>query len=160
MFGYVRPSPERLTEEEQQRFNAVYCGLCHTLHRRYGWMTRMILNYDLAFLALLLEESETCSACPRRCMVHPIKARPCADASAALDTAADYSVILTWWKLKDSRQDERGAKRWSAGILSMLLSGAYRKAKRAQPEFAGPAGAGHLWGGQLPVPMPAAEGLR
>lgn len=135
MFGYVRPSPERLTEEEQQRFNAVYCGLCHTLHRRYGWMTRMILNYDLAFLALLLEESETCSACPRRCMVHPIKARPCADASAALDTAADYSVILTWWQLRDGVADHRFWKGLKYRAASWLLNRAYRKARAAQPEF-------------------------
>ena len=31
MFGYVRPSLPRLTEEDKGRFRAVYCGLCRTL---------------------------------------------------------------------------------------------------------------------------------
>ena len=36
MFGYVRPSVRDLPEEELDRFRAMYCGLCHTLSRRYG----------------------------------------------------------------------------------------------------------------------------
>ena len=36
MFGYVRPAAQRLTEEQQQRYEGAYCGLCHTLGRRYG----------------------------------------------------------------------------------------------------------------------------
>ena len=31
MFGYVRPSLGRLTEEEKVRFQAAYCGLCRTM---------------------------------------------------------------------------------------------------------------------------------
>mgnify|MGYP000722478769 CR=1 FL=1 len=41
MFGYVRPSNDRLTEEERQTFQAAYCGLCHTLGKRYGAAGRM-----------------------------------------------------------------------------------------------------------------------
>ena len=56
MFGYVHISPDKLTEEESARYRACYCGLCHTLGRRYGLAARMILNYDLVFLAMLLSE--------------------------------------------------------------------------------------------------------
>ena len=56
MFGYVLPSARQLTAQEQQRFESAYCGLCHTLGRRYGTAGRMILNYDLTFLAILLSE--------------------------------------------------------------------------------------------------------
>ena len=33
MFGYVHISPERLNGEEKERYQACYCGLCHTLLR-------------------------------------------------------------------------------------------------------------------------------
>ena len=56
MFGYVRPAADHLTAEQQARFEAAYCGLCHTLGKRYGMAGRMILNYDLTFLAMLLSE--------------------------------------------------------------------------------------------------------
>ena len=135
MFGYVRPSAERLSEEEQKRFTAAYCGLCHTLKRRYGLAARMILNYDLAFLAILLDEGGTCHSCEKRCMVHPIRKRPCAQPSAALETAADYSVILTWWQLRDGVADHGfwGGLKYRAA--SLLLRRAYRKARTAQPVF-------------------------
>ena len=135
MFGYVRPSAERLSEEEQKRFTAAYCGLCHTLKRRYGLAARMILNYDLAFLAILLDEGGTCHSCEKRCMVHPIRKRPCAQPSAALETAADYSVILTWWQLRDGVADHGfwGGLKYRAA--SLLLRRAYRKARTAQPAF-------------------------
>ena len=73
MFGYVRPSDQRLTEEERQTFRAAYCGLCHALGRRYGAAGRMILNYDLTFLAMILSEGG--STCEKRCIAHPLRKR-------------------------------------------------------------------------------------
>ena len=135
MFGYVRPSVDRLSEAEQQRFQAAYCGLCHTLHRRYGLAARMILNYDLTFLALLLETEPVFGGCCKRCFVHPIKARPCADASTALDVAADDSVILTWWQLRDGVADHGFWKGLKYRVASLFLRRAYRKARAARPVF-------------------------
>lgn len=135
MFGYVRPSLDRLTGEEQERFTAVYCGLCHTLQRRYGLAARMILNYDLAFLAILLDEGGTCRSCQRRCMVHPIKKRTCGQPTEALDTAADYSVILTWWQLRDGVADHGFWGGLKYRFVSLFLRKAYRKARAAQPAF-------------------------
>ena len=135
MFGYVRPSPERLTPREQEDFTAIYCGLCHTLQRRYGLPARMVLNYDLAFLAILLDEGEPCDGCQKRCMIHPLKKRPCARPSAALDTAADYSVILTWWQLRDGVADHGFWGGLKYRLAARLLQGAYRKARKAQPAF-------------------------
>ena len=135
MFGYVRPSAQRLSGEEQERFTAVYCGLCHTLQRRYGLPARMILNYDLAFLAVLLDEGGVCRSCEKRCMVHPVKKRPCGLPSAALDTAADYSVILTWWQLRDGVADHGFWRGLKYRVASLFLRRAYDKARRLQPEF-------------------------
>ena len=54
MFGYVLPPLDLLTEEDQQSFRAVYCGLCRCLGRRCGERARLILNYDFTYLAILL----------------------------------------------------------------------------------------------------------
>lgn len=135
MFGYVRPSVERLSEEEQSRFKGAYCGLCHTLQRRYGFFSRMILNYDLAFLAILLEEEAGCRSCEQRCMIHPLRKQPCSCPSAALDTAADYSIILTWWQLRDGVADSGFWKGLKYRILSRFLRRAYGKARAVQPAF-------------------------
>ena len=31
MYGYVRPPLEQLPQQERDRFQRAYCGLCHTL---------------------------------------------------------------------------------------------------------------------------------
>ena len=58
MFGYVLPLREKLTEEQWQDYRASYCGLCHTLKERYGFLAQFLLNYDFTLLALLLQQED------------------------------------------------------------------------------------------------------
>ena len=129
----MRPALDKLDEENRDRFQAAYCGLCHTLGRRYGLTARLFLNYDLAFLAMLL--GRRCDSTQRHCVVHPIRKRPCACESGALDTAADLSVILLWWQLQDGIADHGffGGLKYRAAAL--LLRRAYQKARGRQPAF-------------------------
>ena len=134
MFGYVRPAAQRLTQEQEQCFQSAYCGLCHALGARYGLAGRMILNYDLTFLAMLLSEGEG-HTCRKRCVMHPLRGRACTCGDAAFDQAADMSVILTWWQLQDGITDHgfwRGMKYRAAALL---LRRAYEKARGRCPRF-------------------------
>ena len=136
MFGYVRPCQPELKCRDFERYRAAYCGLCQSLRRRYGLLAPMFLSYDLTFLALLLwQEGESFQPCPGRCHVKPWAKRAMCPAGPTLELAADESVILTWWKLRDSVTDERGMKKLAARGLSLLLGPAYRKAARVRPEF-------------------------
>ena len=134
MFGYVRPSDGRLTEADRETFRGAYCGLCHTLGRRYGLVGRMILNYDLTFLAMVLSRG-TGETCDRRCAVHPFRKRRCAAGDPAFDTAADMSVILTWWQLRDGVADHSFFRGLKYRLAVWLLTPAYRKARRCREDF-------------------------
>ena len=134
MFGYVLPTQQRLCEEEEKRFQAIYCGLCHTLGKRYGPASRMILNYDLTFLALLLQD-EPAQWCEKTCVAHPVKKRCCACQSHSLETAADMSVILTWWQIQDGIADHGFWKGLKYRLAAMVLRSAYRKARQYQLVF-------------------------
>ena len=134
MFGYVRPSMERLCEEDKARFSAMYCGLCRTLGQRYGTAARFILNYDFAFLALLLagpeEEREH-----HRCIAHPVGGRDLYPENDALALAADCSVILAWWQLQDAITDsDRTEERTKYRSAARALKGAYEKARTLRPD--------------------------
>lgn len=135
MFGYVHISPDKLNGEELQLYRACYCGLCHTLGRRYGLSARMILNYDLVFLAMLLSDGETPRCGEKRCLVHPVRPRCFCEETEALDAAADVSVLLTWWQLRDGVADHGFWGGWKYRFLSLLLRRAYRKAKALRPEL-------------------------
>ena len=135
MFGYVRPSLARLTEEDKARFGAAYCGLCRVLGQRYGQAARFILNYDFTFLAILLWPlAPEDSILHRRCIAHPLGKRGYYPGNEALELAADESVILAWWQAQDALSDPgRGKTKYRAAALA--LKSAYRRASELRPEF-------------------------
>ena len=125
-----------LKVRELERFKACYCGLCHALGSNYGLSARFILNYELVFLAMLIwDEDESVTMKRRRCVASPfIKKRYCAE-STALNACAGYSVILTWWKLKDTIADDSFFKALPHRLACLKLSRAYKKAVKNFPEF-------------------------
>ena len=137
MFGYVRPLKGELKVREWETYRAAYCALCAALGRRHGLLAQMFLNYDFTFLVLLLLPAErrpqlsTCR-CPARLWCTK---KPCLKAHPALDLAADESVILTWWKLRDGVSDGPFWKSLGCRALCLLLRRAYRRSSAACPEF-------------------------
>ena len=135
MFGYVRPPLEALPQQEADRFRRAYCGLCHTLGRRYGPAARMILNYDFTYLAILLSDPAEAAPCRRRCVSSPIRPRDYQPATPALELAADESVILAWWQLRDGVADHGFWKGLGYRGGAAALGPAYWRAVAARPDF-------------------------
>ena len=135
MFGYVRPSFPKLTDEEQRLFGAAYCGLCRTLGERYGTVSQFILNYDLTFLAILLADPAQPEIRRGRCVPHPVRGRDYCPGNEALELAADCSVILTWWQLQDAVDDSAAIRGVPYQAAKTALRRAYRKARTLRPEF-------------------------
>lgn len=113
MFGFVAANMQELTKEQQQRYHAVYCGICRQIRVRSSQMSRLGLSYDMAFLALLhmsLYEPEETSG-TRACGLHPIHPRDWVD-NDCIGYAADMNVALAYYKAADDWEDDRhlGAK--------------------------------------------------
>ena len=135
MFGYVLPPLEALPQEEADRFRRIYCGLCHTLGARYGPAARMILKYHYTYLAVL--HSERTEEPPRsgRCVSSPFRQRDYLPPSPALELAADESVILAYWQLRDGVADHGFWKGTGYRAAAGALGSAYRKAAALRPDF-------------------------
>lgn len=137
MYGYIRPNIPELKVREKQRYEAWYCGLCRKLGKRYGFVDRMLLSYDSAFLAMLLSSvAGYASPCEKkRCPVRPLgKKKPMADINnPALDYASDVCVLLAKFKFDDDVRD--GKKLRGAARLPFLR--AFSKARRLRPELYG-----------------------
>ena len=123
-----------LSEEEKERYRAVYCGLCLALRDRYGQLSRACLTYDLTFFVLLCnslhEPAETQGT--SHCVMHPAPAAPRAWArSAWTDYAADLSVALAYHKVLDDVADDGDL---AARAAERLLAGAYERARARIPE--------------------------
>ena len=136
MFGYIRPYKPELKMKEFEQFKACYCALCHTLGKIYGHFSRMFLSYDFVFLAMLLwPEDEKPGYIKERCIASPLCKKLCCHENGALEISAGYSVILTYWKLKDSASDERFFKATVSKFCALLLKKAYKKASEKYSDF-------------------------
>ena len=136
MYGYLRPMQGELKVRESERFKACYCGLCHTLGKKYGVAARFVLNYELVFLSMLLWGKDIPVQIKRkRCIAGPCRAKRCCTENETLSMCAAYSLMLAWWKLSDTIQDESFIKSFPHRLVKTLLTRAFRKAVREYPEF-------------------------
>lgn len=136
MFGYVRPYPGELKVKEYEQFKAVYCGLCSSMGKGYGLPSRFFLNYDFAFLSMLLYQGKDFpKICAKRCPGAFFRRRRMCCGTDAFDESAGYSVILTYWKLRDTVSDERLFKSFAARIASLFIRPAYKRAAARWTKF-------------------------
>ncbi len=133
MFGYVTANGKELTKEQYSRYGSVYCGICRQIRLRASSASRLGLQYDMAFLALMLmslyEPAETGGK--RACAFHPCKSRGWVD-NEFIRYAADMNVALAYYKSADDWQDD---KKPSAKLM-MGIFGKNRDASAYPRQFA------------------------
>ena len=120
---------------DYDRYRAAYCGLCHALGKRCGFAARFLVSYDMTFLYLLLQSAEPVG-CVKKCRCPArLKAKSCEVDSAYMDRAADLSVLLYYWKIRDEIADPGSLlRKLGCRAAALALRRAYRKAAAAQPE--------------------------
>ena len=119
MFGLINANVKELTAQEKKRYNAVYCGICRAIRQRASQTARLGLQYDMAFLALLLtslyepEEREGKNVC----LTHPVVPKPWVD-NVYVRYAADMNIALAYYKAADDYADEgRISSKWLTGVF-------------------------------------------
>ena len=132
MFGYVKTYTSELYVRENEFYKGVYCGLCRSLGKCTGQFSKVTLNYDFVFGALLrmAATGEKISFEKKRCIIHPIRKRLMATRCASLDFCARAASLLSYHKVNDDVCDEKGAKRAKARFLRALMRGMRRKARK------------------------------
>ena len=123
MFGYVTANWKELSKEQQERYSAIYCGICRGIGQQSGQLARLGLSYDMAFLSALLmslyEPEETSGK--SNCIPHPFVRRPWID-NPYVRYSADMNVALAYYNCLDDWQDD--GKR-SAKAMAHLLEARY-----------------------------------
>lgn len=135
MFGYVMASIGELSRERKRRYQQAYCGVCRQIRKNSSNTARMLLSYDMAFLALLLMslyEPEEESG-DRACSLHPLNPRPWTD-NEYIRYAADMNVALAYFKALDDLADEGKS---GAGLLAKKLANDVERISRAYPRQCG-----------------------
>lgn len=133
MFGYVEPDKPELKIREFEVFRGYYCSVCKSIGKKYGQVPRLCLNYDLAFLAVLLDATQPGDVIGiiERCFAHPIRKRLVIKRNQFIDYASDMNIILAYYNLKDKWSDE---KNLLGACGSIALRSAFKKAAKRYQE--------------------------
>ena len=132
MFGYVVINKPEIKFKDYNLYRSYYFGLCRDLKESFGVKGQMTLNYDLAFLAILLdglyEDNTVESEC--RCIVHPFAKHPTLR-NEYTNYAAYINVLLTYYQCLDDWKDDKNRKKRR---LAKSLKSRAMKIKNAYPE--------------------------
>lgn len=124
MFGYVVPAKSELKIKDYEKFKAYYCGLCLSIKKNYGNLPRAVINYDMTFLAILLDslDEKKCEISTGRCIVHPLKKRLFIVNNSSIDYAAFFNITLAYFKLTDDVNDDNSKiSRFNSFFLKTYL---------------------------------------
>lgn len=134
MLGYVKIFKPELKVKEYEIYCGYYCGICKSIGKRYGQLPRMVLSYDAAFLAILLEGLSSSQDTPLRehCIAHPFIKKKTIIRNSAIDYAADVMLMLAWYKLQDDINDE--GKFYAKGTM-MAYRRMFKTLQRQYPEL-------------------------
>ena len=120
MFGYVTPLKGELKVKEYELFRAYYCGVCNSIKRDFGNIPRMTLNYDMTFLAILLDSlnKNKINIVHKNCIAHPLQKRNIVIENEATAYAAAMNISLFYFKVLDDVKDDKDLK---SKFLSLTL---------------------------------------
>ncbi|MBP1744070.1 MAG: hypothetical protein H6Q58_1048 [Firmicutes bacterium] len=100
--------------KDYEKFRSYYCGLCKSIKKNIGNLPRFTLNYDMTFLAVLLDSlsGDRTSYDRQICMAHPSKKKVVIVDNEAIKYAAYFNTILSYYKLMDNYSDDSSMKSW------------------------------------------------
>lgn len=93
--------------KEFDTYQAVYCGLCKQLGELYGPFSKLTLNYDFTFLALISlgMQQDWGQFRKESCAANPLKKKACLVSCEALSFSASAAMVMFYYKLQDNYQD-------------------------------------------------------
>ena len=135
MLGYVVINKNLLSQEDFDVYRGYYCGVCKSIGRRYGQIPRLVLSYDIVFLAMVLSSltDKDVNLQREHCIIHPFSKNPVIKDDEALDYAGDMLLILAYYNFLDDKEDEHKVR----GTLgSGVLKSSVERLKKKYPEIA------------------------
>lgn len=126
MFGYVTPCKMEMKIKDFELFRAYYCGLCKSIQKYYGNLPRLALNYDMTFLAVLIDglNNSRIETKTHRCYANKFNKKSYVISNDALEYAAFMNVALVYFKLVDDKNDDKSIK---GTTFSLFLKRYFKK---------------------------------
>lgn len=132
MFGYLHPRLKNAPRELRTQYRSLYCGLCHSLKKNYGYTGVACLNYEVVFILMLIMsvEEEEKTIFHGSCCITPLVRVPFVDYLAAdVSAVSAIAMLCSSYEIKDNVGDS-GALRWR--VADWIIS---KRAAKARGEL-------------------------
>ncbi len=138
MLGYVRCATGEMLVKHHSLYQAMYCGLCHSIRKNTTRALLPFLSYDFVFLATLrlLVSGDPLQTEKQVCLLHPLKnKKKRIKDNAQLRYAAQASLFLTYEKMRDDLldRDASAARRLLISLWAPVLKRACKRVIRKEP---------------------------
>ncbi len=130
MFGYFRFKGKYTPKNVQKAYKNYYCGLCFALEKHYGTLSRMLLSYDVATLAVLMRAHKEPLCNPIAC-VGKCNCKADLFDNEIWKKFAAINILLAAEKMRDDIYDEGSFK---AKMGSVIFKRSIIKAQNDYPE--------------------------
>ena len=108
MLVYIKTQRDDLRICDFCLYKQQYCALCQGIGKKYGIVYRLILSYDMVFLALVLENFETeMTPLSFKCPTNPFKKINTSISNNVIEYCAFINYYLSVLKLEDDIIDEK-----------------------------------------------------
>lgn len=140
MLGYVRCATGEMLVKHHSLYQALYCGLCHSIRKNTTCALLPFLSYDFVFLATLrlLVSGDPLQTEKQLCLFHPLKnKKKRIKDNPQLCYAARASLFLTYEKMRDDLLDgdAPSSRRILLWIWAPILKRACKRLIRKEPEL-------------------------
>ena len=108
MLGYIKTQRDDLKIRDFRLYKQQYCALCQGIGKKYGIIYRLILSYDMVFIALILENFETeMTSLSFKCPTNPFKKINTSVSNNVIEYCAFLNYYLSVLKLEDDIIDAK-----------------------------------------------------
>lgn len=138
MFGYIKACQGELKVSENDIYKGAYCALCKALGKNYGQISRLTLNYDIAFMTVMLlsVSDEEIYLKQKRCGLK-LKSTPCLTFdNSVFRYSCAVAMLMNYYKIIDNIDDRKGLKRLAFYLALPYFKIKKRKAARSYPHIA------------------------
>lgn len=134
MFGRIKICKPDMKIRDFEEYKEYYCSICFSLKKRGGNLSRLLLNYDIVFLSLIVDslKEENMERKNFRCHLNPFLKRCRKNEHGKIMLySADILIILSYFKLIDDYLDQKNVFKL---LLSKLLKIRAKKVFNEQKE--------------------------
>lgn len=132
MLGNFRPFKNELNKTDREQYGILYCSVCKSIQKKYGFIATSCNSYDLVFIVLCsynLNNNVIEKGHKERCPIGIFKKVNICNLKNS-DEIADFSIFILYLLYKDKITDNE--KSFKTNLIYFLFKNSFKKLEKTR----------------------------